>query len=43
MVESFFFTDDEMQLLLKVCIEYITECEYCGVRNKYGTNTRKTY
>ena len=35
MAESFFFTDDEIQLLLEVCIEYITECEYCGIRNKY--------
>ena len=37
---KFSFTDDEIQLLLEVCTEYITECEYCGVdwellRNKY--------
>ena len=40
MVESFSFTDDEIQLLLEVCIEYKTKRECCGldwesVRNKY--------
>ena len=40
MLESFSFTDDEIQLLLEVCIEYKAQREYCGVdwesvRNKY--------
>ena len=40
MAESFSFTDDEIQLLLEVCIDYKAEREYCGVdweslRNKY--------
>ena len=40
MAETFSFTDDEIQLLLKIYIEYKAEREYCGVdwksvRNKY--------
>ena len=40
MTESFSFTEDEIQLLLEVGIEYKAEREYCGVdwelvRNKY--------
>ena len=40
MAESFSFTEDEIHLLLEVCIEYKAEREYCGVdwelvRNKY--------
>ena len=40
MTENFSFTDDEIQLLLEVSIEYKVEREYCGidwesVRNKY--------
>ena len=40
MGESFSFTDDEIKLLLEVCIEYKAEREHCGVdwesfRNKY--------
>ena len=40
MAESFPFTDDEIQFLLEVCIEYKAEREYFGVdwesvRNKY--------
>ena len=31
MEESFSFTDDEIQLLLKVFIEYKAKREYCGV------------
>ena len=40
MAESFSFTDDEIQLLLEVCIEYKAKREYSdvdweSVRNKY--------
>ena len=46
MAESFSFTDDEIQLLLEVCIEYKAEREYCGIdweslrknMNKYKKN-----
>ena len=31
MAESFSFTDDEIQLLLEVSIEYKAQREYCGV------------
>ena len=31
MAESFSFTDDEIQLLLEVCIEYKVEREYWGI------------
>ena len=45
MAES--FTDDEIQLLLEVCIEYKAEREYCGidwesVRNKGQCTTEPT-
>ena len=54
MAESLSFTNNEIQPLLEICIEYKNEREYCGVdwesvRNKYEqiqeklTNTRKTY
>ena len=31
MAESVSFTDDEIQVLLEVCVEYKAEHEYCGV------------